>query len=328
MNSPYDTIESYWPRRRGSVRHPRRRATPGPSPGHQPTARRQPRPARPRHDPAPPPPDEIIDVDAVISRARDPRRYTWDGILDALDPVRGLIAGPDALIPPATYQEHSTTSARGHLPSGPVAATTPWAFLAIAGTQHGAPHWILLEADPRRELHQLDDVVTRLRELLAENPANRAFDDTRRPAATGLRRPRLPDGGPAPPPPAHQARNQMTPPHRCVAQDTPSATAARAWRNGGNNSPPSPARPPAPPGPTPTPSAKPGSTWSSPTSPNTSGPATPGWSDYATSQPASNTTPCPSTMVEQAMTGIPQVPDIDTRIAACILGVPQLPPAT
>ena len=320
MDSPYDTIDSYWPR--DGAAFATRAAEQLQARAHTTSQLLGANLELPDlGTPRPTPGDEIIDVDAVISELDTRGDTPWDGILDALDPVRGLITGPDALIPAATYQEHSTTRARVISRVAPVAATTPWAFFAIAGTQHGAPHWILLEAHPRRELHQLDDVVTRLRELLAENPANRAFDDHADQQLQDFvaRASQMEDR--LLPRRLTKALNQMT--HltgvwRKNALGHGRESEAKRWEQLANFA-----------------SQTPGT---SRPDPYTVGQA---WFDLvkphlADHQRTSHTRlvrlrdvttrlehhPLPVDMVEQAMTGIPQVPDIDTRIAACILGVP------
>ena len=103
---------------------------------------------------------------------------TWDGLRDALEPVRALVAGPTALIPPATYHAHRQTRQRVLARISPVHAHTAWAYFAIRGTNSGAPHWIVLEdGDPRPTLG-LDMVTSRLRDLLQTDPPTAAFDDT------------------------------------------------------------------------------------------------------------------------------------------------------
>src|SRR5690606_14723208 len=100
-----------------------------------------------------PVPDFVASTEAVvraedfIKADQDERTATWDGIRDALEPVRRLVDGPDALLTPAEYELHRATTHRVLARISPVRSTTAWAFLAIAGTKHGAPRWMLLEGD-------------------------------------------------------------------------------------------------------------------------------------------------------------------------------------
>lgn len=130
-----------------------------------------------------PVPDFVASTEAVVRaedfiRAdQDERTATWDGIHDALEPVRRLVDGPDALLTPAEYELHRGTTHRVLARISPVRTRTAWAFLAIAGTKHGAPRWMLLEADRPDPSVGVDIVSTRLRELLAEDPPDRKFDE-------------------------------------------------------------------------------------------------------------------------------------------------------
>lgn len=112
-----------------------------------------------------------------IQAADDERMATWDGIRDALDPVRRLVDGPEALLTPAEYELHRATTHRVLSRISPVRTTTAWAFLAISGTKHGAPRWLLLESGVADPAVGVDTVSERLRELLAEDPPDRKFDD-------------------------------------------------------------------------------------------------------------------------------------------------------
>jgi len=127
-------------------------------------------------------PDFVVAADAAvgpedfIKAAHDERMATWDGIRDALDPVRRLVDGPDALLTPSEYELHSTTTHRVLSRISPVQTTTAWAFLAISGTKHGAPRWLLLESGVPDPAVGVDAVSVRLRDLLAEDPPDHRFD--------------------------------------------------------------------------------------------------------------------------------------------------------
>ena len=121
--------------------------------------------------------DTMIDVDAHIDQSVGAEAETWDGIQDALDPIRSLVTGPSALIDAATYDTYRTTTHRVVSRVSPVHSNTPWVFFAVAGTAHGAPRWLLLEHTPPQPVYDLDRIAERLRHHLATDPAPRGFDD-------------------------------------------------------------------------------------------------------------------------------------------------------
>lgn len=174
MDSPYDAIESFWPddglrfaTSAAELLHARAETTKHLLGAnlHLPAIS-----AAGESDP-----ERIIDVNERIEELQR-SAAEWDGIIDALEPVRSLVEGKQALISRTEYKEFVSTKQRVLCRVSPVVSSLPWAFFAVAGTQQGAPHWILLEEDPPRELHNLADVTERLRELLAEDPPARAFD--------------------------------------------------------------------------------------------------------------------------------------------------------
>ncbi|OIQ89608.1 RNA polymerase-associated protein RapA [mine drainage metagenome] len=117
--------------------------------------------------------DSVVDK-TVFARAEDVT--PWDGLRDALDPVRQLVTGPRSLLPAAIYDEHRNSRARVLSRISPVRSTTPWAFFAITGTRHGAPRWLLLEGTAA-PIVGLENVAERLRELLEPDPPECALDE-------------------------------------------------------------------------------------------------------------------------------------------------------
>ncbi|MGY1671408.1 SNF2-related protein [Geodermatophilus sp. SYSU D00710] len=122
------------------------------------------------------------DEDAVVSveeqiREFDRPHVAWDGLRDALDPVRRLVHGHDALVPPDVYAEHRHTRHRVLARVAPVASATPWAFLALAGTRHGPPRWLMLEGEPTETSVGVEAVAQRLRTRLREDPPDVPFDE-------------------------------------------------------------------------------------------------------------------------------------------------------
>ncbi len=320
MDSPYDTINSFWPRdgtafaTRAAERLTARAVTTEKLLGSNldiPDL---------NHTTA----DEIVSVDQIVHEVAEANEMPWDGILDALEPVRALVSGPDALIPRPVYHEHRHTRQRIVSRVSPVAAASPWMFIAVAGTQHGAPHWMLLESNPRHDWRQLDDVASRLRILLADDPPARTFDaDCDHHLGQFLAR-------------AAELEHQMIPRRLAKAIEQMRHLTSR-WRNNelghGHDS---RARRwerleaftrPRPDGSNADP-YRIGQAWFDL--------VTPHLVDYRRSHrthlarladitPRLVQHPLELEAVETAMTGIPDVPDIETRISACILGVPTEP---
>ncbi|MGI8808724.1 MAG: helicase-related protein [Acidimicrobiales bacterium] len=83
---------------------------------------------------------DIVDVEERIAEAEAPGAESWDGIRDALEPVRSLVGGERALVAPRLYDELRQV-ARSRVVSV-VEAATPWAFLAVAATVNGPPRWL------------------------------------------------------------------------------------------------------------------------------------------------------------------------------------------
>lgn len=121
-------------------------------------------------------PDAIVTPETFETLAAA-QRGQWDGLQDALEPVRSLVTGPAAVIPAATYNAHRDAKQRVLARVSPLRTTTAWAFFAIRGAASGAPRWILLEEAAPAAVVGLDRVTARLRELLAQDPPSAAFDD-------------------------------------------------------------------------------------------------------------------------------------------------------
>ncbi|WP_182113852.1 MULTISPECIES: SNF2-related protein [unclassified Actinotalea] len=113
-------------------------------------------------------------------------RGQWDGLQDALEPVRSLVAGPAALVPGPTYEAHRSAKHRVLARISPVRTRTAWAFFAVRGAGVGAPRWILLEEDEPAAVVGLNRVSARLRELLASDPPSASFDDHCETVLTGF----------------------------------------------------------------------------------------------------------------------------------------------
>jgi hypothetical protein len=172
MDSPYDAIEAWWPRdgeafaTRANELLAERAAESNALLGSN-----LPMPNLSSQS------DVIVDLDERIAELESAEAETWDGIRDALDPVRRLTSGSHALITQRVYEEYRHTAHRVVARVSPVRSTVPWAFFAIAGTAHGAPRWLLLEGASGQATFEIDSISDRLRTLLADDPPSRAFDE-------------------------------------------------------------------------------------------------------------------------------------------------------
>jgi superfamily II DNA or RNA helicase len=120
--------------------------------------------------------DAVVDVEQRIEEAEKPDAEPWDGIRDAFEPARSLVAGPDALVPPALYDELRNLG-RSRVMSA-VASDEPWAFLAItAGSGQGAPRWLFLDGPRLRPIVGLDRVADHLRARLGADPPAVGLDE-------------------------------------------------------------------------------------------------------------------------------------------------------
>jgi hypothetical protein len=120
--------------------------------------------------------DSLVDVQLVAEAVEAQRADAWDGIRDALDPVRGLVSGSEAIVSAAEYAAYRGSTHRVLARVAPIESGRPWAFFAVRGHANGAPRWILLDGPTAQVVHGLDDVTDRLREHLHEDPPARAFD--------------------------------------------------------------------------------------------------------------------------------------------------------
>lgn len=131
-----------------------------------------------------------VDSDAVIDVGEEIERFesaaeTWDGIHDALDPVRQLVQGPTSIVPRVVYREYRRSTHRVLARVSPVAAGRPWAFFAVSGTQHGAPRWMLLDDQSPAPIVELDEIASRLRSRLGDDPVGCRSTTTQRRCSIG-----------------------------------------------------------------------------------------------------------------------------------------------
>jgi hypothetical protein len=184
MDSPYDSIEAWWPRdgrsfaTRANELLAQRVAESAqllgsnlPVPDLRALVDRD-----DHHDPL----GDVVDVDERIAESEVPGAEGWDGIRDALDPVRQLVTGASPLVPADVYEVARTDELRAGTRVSLVGSSTAWAFLAVAAGAHGAPRWMLLRQDPAGHLQgtsDLAEVTHGLRSLLRDDPPGHALDD-------------------------------------------------------------------------------------------------------------------------------------------------------
>jgi superfamily II DNA or RNA helicase len=119
---------------------------------------------------------KIVDVEERITQAEAPGAERWDGIRDALEPVRLLVGGSDPLIPAELYDQLRHDRQRILARVSPVRAERPWVFLAVAGSSDGAPRWHFLDGPDLRLVGDLEAVCRRLRAELGAHPINQPLD--------------------------------------------------------------------------------------------------------------------------------------------------------
>jgi hypothetical protein len=117
-------------------------------------------------------------VEEIIQQLKEleERGQTWDGLRDAFQPVRELIDPITGLVPKEVYADVRQSKARVVSTVSLVRSKRSWAFMAIAGAEHGAPKWVLMERLHGHLVTHLEDVAAKLRELLADGLEDRPMD--------------------------------------------------------------------------------------------------------------------------------------------------------
>lgn len=122
-------------------------------------------------------PDTVIDVEQVQREVEELMSRPADDLFDAIDPVRQLTAGPDALISPAEYQSYRASIAQVIARVAPIASVKPWAFFAIRSSSNGAPRWMFIDPESKTSHTRLNEIVDQLRSRLREDPPNQHLDE-------------------------------------------------------------------------------------------------------------------------------------------------------
>jgi superfamily II DNA or RNA helicase len=130
--------------------------------------------------------EELVDLEAVQREVDEALNHPPDELTDALEPVRSLVTGPDAIVSKAEYARQRGVTQRVLARVAPIVASTPWAFFAIRASARGTPRWLFIEPDRSpRYVSELPKVAASLRTHLEQQPANRRLDER---AATWLGR--------------------------------------------------------------------------------------------------------------------------------------------
>jgi hypothetical protein len=176
MDSPYETVDIWWPNDSGPFR-PRRRDL-----------------LQERHDVVEDligsnlvmPQEEAIDggtdgeLDleafanqaSVERRQEDPREF-----FDAFRSVRELVQGPTALVPPEVYDSVKDSQARVIACLSLVRSETPWAFFAVGGKDRAAPRWVYFERPDAPPEVDIARIAERLRSHLEHDRESAPFDE-------------------------------------------------------------------------------------------------------------------------------------------------------
>ena len=90
--------------------------------------------------------DSIITAADQIDELTKAQGDPWDGIQDALEPIRQLASGPGAIIPADVYDHYRVETSRVLARVAPLRSRHPWAFFSVAAAGHGAPRWLIVDS--------------------------------------------------------------------------------------------------------------------------------------------------------------------------------------
>lgn len=131
--------------------------------------------------------DGVVSVDEDIRELE--RRATQgtvaDDLQDAFAPVRALVQGDSALVTSAIYESVRRSSATVLSSISAVESSEEFAFVAVKGTEYGAPRWVFLAHPGAPPITDLDLVSERLRQHLKKPTRDCSWDER---AAVSLER--------------------------------------------------------------------------------------------------------------------------------------------
>ncbi|PDV97152.1 SNF2-related protein [Candidatus Chloroploca asiatica] len=117
----------------------------------------------------------LITPESIV-RDRDQREHILDAIPDAFSPVRSLVIGNQALVAAATYEHYRRGQARVVSSVAAVRAEKAWVFLCLAGSDTGAPRFVLMSSDAAVPQTGLEEICEQLRSWLGPHTPQRSFD--------------------------------------------------------------------------------------------------------------------------------------------------------
>jgi superfamily II DNA or RNA helicase len=174
MDSPHDSIQVWWPRdgeafatranellTQRSEENARLLGSNLPIPDLGPTSRDE----------------KIIRVEERIAEAEAPGAEQWDGIRDALDPVRSLVSGHNPVLAQPLYDQLRQVRHRVLSRVSAVRSDRPWAFFATGGSSDGAPRWLFLDGPNLHPVANLEGACAHLRRELEQDPPAAGFDE-------------------------------------------------------------------------------------------------------------------------------------------------------
>jgi len=118
-----------------------------------------------------------VTAQQMIDEFEAKRLEAWDGIDDAFAPVRNLVSGPAALVGPAVYEHYRRVTARVLSRVSLVPSKVPWAFFCLTSGSFAAPRWLLLPSYNGEPVSSLTDVAGALRERLGPGVDNLALTE-------------------------------------------------------------------------------------------------------------------------------------------------------
>lgn len=124
------------------------------------------------------PSDQVVRYEDYVAELEEneARRQARADLQDAFAPVRALVEGDSALVPTEVYEVMRGSKERVLSSVGVVRSATPFGFMAVAGTDYGAPKWVYLASAGSRPLTDLDAICAALRDRLGDNPSDAPFD--------------------------------------------------------------------------------------------------------------------------------------------------------
>jgi superfamily II DNA or RNA helicase len=176
MNSPHDTVHAYWPidaaefaLKAGERLIERHRVV------HEHLGSNLSLPAAMTSTNT----DQVVRYQDYVRQLEEEeaKRETRADLQDAFGPVRALVDGPHALVPPAVYELMRGSKAQVLSSVGVVRSAAPFGFLAVAGSDYGAPKWVYLPTPASLPATDLEAICAALREHLGHNPPDAPFDE-------------------------------------------------------------------------------------------------------------------------------------------------------